>query len=111
MANPSNWNLSALQITNAQRTWRHPTGTASFHSGRSIIRIISFITSKPPIMVIKWFEDSSLESHSVVIIPVDGSKPNALGPVKIRLGRVAILFIPVTQRYKKDKSMTGLSFF
>jgi len=26
---------------------------ASFHSGKSIIRIISFITSKPPIMVIK----------------------------------------------------------
>ena len=28
-ANPSNWNLSALQITNAQRTWRHPTGNSS----------------------------------------------------------------------------------
>lgn len=29
LANPSNWNLSALQITNAQRTWRHPTGNSS----------------------------------------------------------------------------------
>lgn len=29
LANPSNWNLSALQIINAQRTWRHPTGNSS----------------------------------------------------------------------------------
>ena len=45
-------------------------------------------------IVIKWLVVSSLGSHSVVMIPVDGSNPRALGPVKRRLGRAAMLFIP-----------------